>query len=85
MSEETMIGPLEKAFAEASRLPAKEQDWLAQFIMEEIAVERRWDALFSRSGRALDDLIAEALAEDEAAGQRPSAGTSVITDSDFRH
>lgn len=66
-----MIDALERAFAEAARLPENEQDWLAQFIMQEIAEERRWSDLLARSGDVLDDMIAEALAEDEAGETLP--------------
>lgn len=66
-----MQNPLERAFDEASRLPADKQQWLAAFILDEIAVERRWDSLIARSGNLLDKLIAEAKAEDEAGKTLP--------------
>ena len=56
-----MTGPLEKAFAEAAKLPPEEQEWLARFIMEELESERRWDELFARSGDMLDRMGREAL------------------------
>jgi hypothetical protein len=61
-----MLSSLEKAFAEAARLPSEEQQWLADFILEEIAAERRWDDLLARPNPALDRLIHDALAEDDA-------------------
>jgi hypothetical protein len=54
---------LERAFAEASKLPPKEQAALAAWILEEIASERRWDKAFADSADALAQLADEALAE----------------------
>jgi hypothetical protein len=64
---------LERAFQEAARLPDDEQDWLAAWILEEIASEQRWEGLFAQSGALLDTLVAEALAEDEAGETQPLA------------
>ncbi len=33
---------LEKAFAEATKLPKKDQDKLARWVLAEIAAEERW-------------------------------------------
>ena len=57
---------LEKAFAEASKLPQTEQDALAQWILEELASERRWEEAFANSPEALAQLADEALAEHRA-------------------
>ena len=54
---------LERAFAEASKLPEKEQDVLARVVLDELASERRWDELFSASHDLLSKLADEALAE----------------------
>jgi hypothetical protein len=54
---------LEKAFAEAARLPAQEQDALATWIIEELESDRRWEKSFGNSGDALDHLAHEALVE----------------------
>ena len=54
---------LEKAFAEAAKLPAEEQDALATAVLSEIESERRWDQLFAESGEVLGELADEALAE----------------------
>ena len=54
---------LEKAFAEASKLSAEEQDVFAAWILEELASERRWDKALSASGDVLDALGEEALEE----------------------
>jgi hypothetical protein len=54
---------LEKAFVEASKLPMQEQDELAQWILDEIYSERRWDEAFASSGDLLTRLGDEALKE----------------------
>lgn len=54
---------LEKAFAEAAKLPAEEQDALATAVLSEIESERRWDQLFTESADTLSELADEALAE----------------------
>ena len=58
-----MTKSLEEAFARASRLPPKEQDALAAWLLKELESEGRWDRLFARSNGALSGLAAEALAE----------------------
>jgi hypothetical protein len=62
---------LERAFAEAAKLPEDEQDVLAQAVLEELASEHRWDALFAKSPDLLSDLAAEALKEHRAGRSRP--------------
>lgn len=57
---------LEKAFEEAARLPEKEQDSLAQVLLDELASDRRWDELFAKSHDLLSELAAEALADHRA-------------------
>jgi hypothetical protein len=54
---------LERAFAQASKLSAEEQDTLAAWIIEELASERRWERTFADSGEVLARLADEALAE----------------------
>jgi hypothetical protein len=54
---------LEKAFNEAAKLPEKEQDAFASWILEELAVERKWERTFTESGDVLAILADEALAE----------------------
>lgn len=53
---------LEKAFAEAAKLPEREQDALAAWILEELASERRWETAFANSADMLAQLADEALA-----------------------
>jgi hypothetical protein len=60
-----MTTMLEKAFAEASRLPDFEQNALARWLLEEIESERKWDNLFAESEDELGTLALEALSEDE--------------------
>jgi hypothetical protein len=62
---------LEKAFAEAAKLPADEQDALATAVLSEIDSEKRWDRLFAGSEDELTDLAEEALAEHRAGRTKP--------------
>ncbi len=54
---------LEKAFAEASKLPDHEQDDLAESIFEMLNSEKQWDDSFARSHDVLAIMADEALAE----------------------
>ena len=54
---------LQKAFAEASKLPEPEQEALAEWLLEELASERRWAGSYGRSEEALGRLADEALTE----------------------
>ena len=58
-----MIRLLEKAFAEASRLPEAQQDAVAKLLLAELASKKRWSELFDKSQDALADLAEEALAD----------------------
>ena len=62
---------LEKAFAEASRLPERDQDAIAEIVLAELASEERWSELFEKSQDALAELAEEALAEHRAGKTRP--------------
>ena len=57
---------LEKAFSEASKLPERDQDAVAQVILAELASEKRWNDLFANSQDALAKLAQEALSEHHA-------------------
>ncbi len=59
---------LEKAFGQASKLPADEQQQLAAWILEELKSERRWSRSLSTSRQELASLAEEALKE-HVAGQ----------------
>ncbi len=54
---------LEKAFAEASKLPQEAQDMLARMLLDDLAAEEKWDETFARSQDKLARLADEALAE----------------------
>lgn len=54
---------LEKAFAEASKLPQDAQDMLAQTLLDDLAAEEKWDDAFAKSQDKLALLAGEALAE----------------------
>lgn len=54
---------LEKAFAEASRLPQEAQDMLARMLLDDLAAEEKWDDAFAKSEDKLTLLADEALAE----------------------
>jgi len=54
---------LEKAFEEVSKLPKKEQNALAKWLLEEIKAEQIWDEKFTESEDILDNLADEALVE----------------------
>ncbi len=58
-----LTGSLERAIAEASRLSEEEQDALADWIIQEIASEKRWEKVFSNSSDELARLAEEALEE----------------------
>jgi len=62
---------LEKAMAEASRLPEEEQDAFAAWILAELESERRWDDLFSRSQDVLAKMADEARREYRAGLTEP--------------
>jgi hypothetical protein len=57
---------LEHAFAEASKLPAAEQDLLASRLLAELVAEDAFDRTIAKSTDKLARLAAEALAEHRA-------------------
>ncbi len=65
-----MTALLERALAEAQKLPAEQQDAIAALILEEIEDEARWDDAFARSQDALVKLAAEAMKEHRAGKTR---------------
>lgn len=62
---------LEKAFAEAAKLPAQDQDAFAELILAELQSEERWARAFASSGGELETLAQEALADYRAGRTRP--------------
>ena len=59
---------LEKAIEKLSRLSDDQQDSMAQWILEELEDERRWDTAFSNSLPQLEQLAQKAL-EDHRDGR----------------
>ena len=57
---------LEQALSAVAKLPPSEQDALAAIVLDELAAEERWGALFAKSQDTLADLAQEALAEHRA-------------------
>ncbi len=66
-----MTKMLEKAFAQAARLPEQEQNAFANWILEELASEKRWQKAFADSADALARLADEALEEHRKGNTRP--------------
>ena len=62
---------LEKAFAEAVKLPKKDQDKLAKWMLAELASERQWGEAFDRSTDQLRLLADEALKEHRKGRTKP--------------
>lgn len=58
---------LEKAVEQLKKLPNKEQDELAKFILDEI----NWDYSFDKSQEKLSQLAKEALAEYKTGKTKP--------------
>jgi len=54
---------LEKAFAEAAKLPREAQDMLAKMLLDDLAAEEKWDQTFAGSQDKLAQLADEALVE----------------------
>lgn len=54
---------LEKALAEAAKLPEPAQDRIAAHRLQELADDAKWDASFAVSAPQLERLAAEALEE----------------------
>jgi len=54
---------LERAFAEAAKLPIPQQDALATLVIEEMEAEKKWDATFANSQDMLSKMAEQALAE----------------------
>ncbi len=62
---------LERAFAEAAKLPDRDQDALAALVMEELESEKKWDRALGNSQQALAQMAAQALAEHGEGETRP--------------
>ena len=66
-----MTDLLEKAFAEASKLPQADQDAIAELVLRALRSEEQWDTATQRSQAQLLDLAREALGEHEAGDSKP--------------
>ena len=66
-----MTKMLEKAFAEAAKLPEEEQDALAARLLAEIAAEDEFDRAIENRADELSRLANEALAEHRAGTTKP--------------
>ena len=62
---------LEQALSAVAKLPPSEQDALAAILLEELASEEKWSALFAGSQDLLARLAEEALAEHRAGKSVP--------------
>ncbi len=62
---------LEKAFAEAAKLPDADQEALAAWILEELGSDRRWQETLGNTAEALARLADEALAEHHESRTEP--------------
>lgn len=62
---------LERAFEEASRLPAAEQDLIARRLLAELAVEDEFDRAITNSADKLAGMARDALAEFENGETQP--------------
>jgi len=76
-----MIEPLKEAFNEVAQLSEDEQRHIVEIIKMEMASEKRWQALFRdrRSERILEELVAEALAEDTAGNTEEITGENFLS------
>ncbi len=59
---------LQEAFEKVAKLSLEEQDAIAQWILAELASERKWDEDFASSADLLDRLASEAI-DDYAQGR----------------
>ena len=62
---------LKKAFERAEELPRDEQDAVANWLLEELASEKRWSEAFATSQSRLAKLANEALEEHRAGRTEP--------------
>lgn len=57
---------LEKAIAELAKLPETQQDSMAQWILDELEDETRWDQAFAGSLTQLAEMGKKTLQDDKA-------------------
>ncbi len=75
-----MIEQLKQAFELAQHRSEQEQQMLATLLLEEMQAEDRWETLFAdpRSDELLGQLVAEALAEDNAGDTEAIIGETFV-------
>ena len=56
-----MTNKLENAFKEVSKLPEREQNIIARWLLDELKSDKKWDKLFANSEDQLEALAEEAL------------------------
>ena len=61
----------EKVIDKVGKLPAEEQDALAEWILEELADEQRWQESFAKSQNTLEKMADKALQEHERGNTSP--------------
>lgn len=66
-----MSNLMSKAIEEINKLPEREQEALAAWILEELASERKWTQLYADSEDLLAQMADEALTEHRAGKTRP--------------
>ena len=62
---------LKQAFEEAARLAETEQDAVGQWLLDELASERRWNDTFGSSHDTLEKFAEEARNDHRASHTRP--------------
>jgi hypothetical protein len=72
-----MVTKLAEAIARIQELDEAAQEMWAEWILEEIESERKWDELFAKSQDLLEVMADQALAEDRA------GLTEDLTEADF--
>ena len=60
-----MVGLLQRAIAEVSKLPQSEQEAIGAWLLAEMESGRRWGQLFGQSSNALERIADEALEQHE--------------------
>jgi hypothetical protein len=65
-----MTKTLERAVRKASRLPAREQNAFARWMLRELTEEQRWQRTLDRTRGALRSLADDAVAEHKAGRTR---------------
>jgi hypothetical protein len=75
-----MAERLKQAFALAGQRSEEEQQVLAKLVFQELQVSARWEALFAdpRSDKFLEQLVNEALAEDDTGETEEITGDSFL-------